>query len=76
MKRLKCKDLGGACDVWITGSTPEDIGNNCTEHARKMIRAGDSAHIEAARKMNAKTPEEFQEFLKEFNRKFEEAEEE
>lgn len=73
MKQLTCRELGGACDVLITGASPEQMGEHSKQHAMAMVQLGDAAHIEAMEKMRALSPEEFQAFWADFLKKFEEA---
>ena len=75
MKKMTCRDLGGACDAVITGSTPEEMGGNCKKHVMGLKEKGDTSHDEAMEKMKNMTPEEFQSFMADFHKKFEEAEE-
>ncbi len=75
MKHLTCKELGGACDVLITGASPEQMGEHSKQHGMAMAGLGDAAHIEAMKKMGAMSREEFQVFWADFVKKFEEAEE-
>lgn len=75
MKKLTCKELGGACDMLISGNTPDEMGDNCKQHAMQLIQKGDEDHAEAMRKMQDMSPGEFASFWVDFRRKFEEAEE-
>ncbi len=51
MKKTTCKDLRGACDEEITGSTPEEMGENSKKHVMTMVNKGDVAHIQAIQAM-------------------------
>lgn len=75
MKKMTCKELGGACDAIITGGTPEEMGENCKKHVMELKMKGDTSHDEAMQAMINKTPEQFQEFMTDFRKRFEEAEE-
>lgn len=75
MKKMTCRDLGGACDALITGSTPEEMGENAKKHAQEMVQKGDQPHIDAMEKMGTISPEEFQKFWTGFLKKFADAEE-
>jgi len=44
MKKLTCKDLGGPCDEEITGSSFDELANNCKTHVMEQINSGDEAH--------------------------------
>lgn len=58
MKQSTCKALKGACDAVITGGTPEEMAENCKNHAMKLMQAGDEAHLAAGAAMKALKPEE------------------
>jgi hypothetical protein len=75
MKKLMCKDLGGACDTLISGNTPDEMGENCKVHAMLLIKQGDKDHLEAMEKMRHMSPGEFAVFWADFRKMFEEAEE-
>ncbi len=51
MKRMMCKELAGACDTIITGSTPEEMGENAKRHAMDRVRQGDEDHAAAMHAM-------------------------
>jgi len=38
MKKLTCRDLGGACDEEITGNSFEEMGNNCKAHVMEKSK--------------------------------------
>lgn len=73
MKQMLCKDLGGACDVMISGETIEEMSDNAKRHAMNMIRDGDDDHAEAMRRMSDMSPGDFAMFWADFRRRFEEA---
>lgn len=75
MKKLTCRQLGGACDEEILGASFAEIGRNCREHALARIRAGDSAHKAAADAMATATPEEQSAMMAAFAARFEAAQE-
>ncbi len=58
MKETTCKQLAGACDQEITGSTPEEMAENSKKHAMEMVQAGEQKHIEAMQKMMQMKPED------------------
>ncbi len=51
MKKMKCKDLGGACDVELEGESFQEIAEKSRKHAMEMVQAGDEAHIKAMKAM-------------------------
>lgn len=75
MRKLTCKELGGACDAIITGNTPEEMGENSKKHAMEMFQQGDANHIAAMEKMKEMKPQDFQSFWHDFVKRFESAEE-
>jgi hypothetical protein len=70
MKKLTCKQLGGACDEEIAGATFAEIGKKCREHVMAKIKAGDAAHKAAADKMSKATPEQQKKMMAEFENRF------
>jgi predicted small metal-binding protein len=53
MKKISCRELGGACDLEFTGDSFEEVGKQSQEHAIKMFQQKDELHLEAAEKMKA-----------------------
>ncbi len=47
MKKMSCKQLGGACDIEFSGESFEEIANQSKQHGMEMIQKGDVPHIEA-----------------------------
>jgi predicted small metal-binding protein len=43
MKKLTCKDLGGACGAEITGNSFKEIGKNSHAHVMEQINHSDAA---------------------------------
>ncbi len=70
MKKLTCKQLGGACDEKIAGATFSEIGKKCREHVMAKIKAGDAAHIAAADKMSKATPQQQKNMMAEYEKRF------
>lgn len=71
MKKMTCKQLGGACDIEFYGETFEEIASQSKKHGVEMYQKGDSAHIEAMNEMQ-KIMKEPSDFAKWFERKREE----
>ena len=44
MKTMTCRDMGGSCDVQITGNTAEEMMNNGSAHVKEMASSGDEEH--------------------------------
>ncbi|MBP5982383.1 MAG: DUF1059 domain-containing protein [Fluviicola sp.] len=61
MKKMTCKQLGGACDLVFIGETFEELANQSKKHGMEMFQMGDVAHIEAMNELQKmmKTPEDF-----------------
>lgn len=61
MKKMTCKQLGGACDVEFLGESFDDIATQSKKHGMEMFQIGDQAHIEAMNEMQKmmKDPADF-----------------
>jgi len=70
MKKLTCRELGGACDVEITGNSFVELGKKCREHVMEQIKNGDAAHSAAAAKMQNASPEEQRSMMAEFEKRY------
>lgn len=51
MKTMTCKQLGGACDLPLTGGSGDDIIKAQDRHLKDSVAAGDSAHDKALHDM-------------------------
>lgn len=49
MKTMTCTQLGGPCDLRISGETADDVIHQQDQHLKDAVAAGDTTH-EAARK--------------------------
>lgn len=60
MKKMTCKQLGGACDLEFTAATFEEIAAMSKKHGMEMFQSGDGAHLQAMKEMQElmKTPEQ------------------
>jgi predicted small metal-binding protein len=73
MKKMTCKQLGGACDLEFHADTFESIAEQSKKHAKEMFQKGDKAHLDAMNKMQElmKSPDAmkawFENKRKEFN---------
>ena len=45
MKKMTCKQLGGACDIEFLGESFDDIASQSKKHGMEMFQKGDVAHI-------------------------------
>jgi hypothetical protein len=73
MKRITCRDLGGACDEVITGNSFDEVGNHCRTHVMEQINKGDQAHRAAVTKMQNASPEEQNSMMATFKQRYDEA---
>ena len=53
MKKMTCKQLGGACDLEFQADSFEEMGELSRNHAREMFQQNDEAHLKAAEAMKA-----------------------
>jgi hypothetical protein len=73
MKKMTCKQLGGACDLEFHANTFEEMAELSKEHAREMFKNGDKPHIYAMNEMQKRmqSPDEIKTWMdnkrKEFN---------
>ena len=47
MKKMTCKQLGGACDLIFEANSFNEMVRLSKEHGSKMFQKGDQAHIKA-----------------------------
>ncbi|MFK8039687.1 MAG: DUF1059 domain-containing protein [Crocinitomicaceae bacterium] len=73
MKKMTCKQLGGACDLTFEANTFEEIAEMSKNHGTDMFQKNDPPHLEAMQKMQSimRSPNSMQEWFegkrKEFN---------
>ncbi len=53
MKKMTCRELGGACDLEFTADTFEELAELSKQHGMAMFQSGDQAHLEAISKVMA-----------------------
>ena len=51
MKKMTCKQLGGACDLVFEADTFEEIADLSKKHGMEMFQKGDEAHLQAIEQM-------------------------
>ena len=51
MKKMTCKDLGGACDLAFEAQTFEEMAQMSQKHGMEMMQQGETAHLEAMNEM-------------------------
>jgi predicted small metal-binding protein len=47
VKRMTCQDLGGPCDLVHRGESADEIIKAQDQHLKKLVEAGDDAHVPA-----------------------------
>ena len=73
MKKLTCRDLGGPCDIELTGDSFREIGKKSYDHVMEQINKGEETHKAAAGKMRNASPEEQKSMMAEYEKRFTEA---
>lgn len=53
-KTMTCRQLGGACDLALTGVTADDVIQQQDRHLRDVVAAGDEAHRVALDQMKGR----------------------
>ncbi len=51
MKKMTCRQLGGACDLVFEADTFEEIAELSKKHGMEMYQKSDAAHLEAMKAM-------------------------
>ena len=70
MKKMTCKQLGGACDKIFSGNTFEELANQSKADGKEMFDQKDAAHLVAMAAMQElmQKPNAMQEwFMQEFD---------
>lgn len=72
MKKMTCKELGGACDLVLEAETFEELVEKSKMHGFQMFQQGDAAHLEAIGRMQKmiESPEEVAKWMAETKAKF------
>ena len=65
MKKMTCKQLGGACDTVFHANSFEEIAAMSKKHGMEMFQKGDEEHLKGMNAMKElmKTPEAMQEWF-------------
>lgn len=73
MKKMTCKQLGGACDLVFEAEHFEEIMRLIKEHGSKMLQKGDTKHIEAMKAIQKlmQSPKAMEAWMEEKRRLFE-----
>jgi predicted small metal-binding protein len=54
MKTMTCKQLGGPCDLALTGSTADEVIKAQDKHLRETVAGGDKIHLGALDEMKGR----------------------
>ena len=54
MKSMTCRQLGGPCDLALTGETADDVIHAQDRHLKDAVAGGDTAHAQADREMRGR----------------------
>lgn len=54
MKTMTCKQLGGPCDLALSGETADDVIKAQDRHLREAVKSGDSTHQDAQEAMKGR----------------------
>ncbi len=54
MKTMTCRQLGGPCDLPLSGETADDVIHAQDRHLAEAVRAGDSTHQAAHEQMKGR----------------------
>jgi len=73
MKKMNCKQLGGACEKEFHANTFEEIAELSKAHGMEMFQKQDQAHLEAMNKIQQlmKKPEAMVEWFENKKKEFE-----
>ena len=72
MKKMTCKQLGGACDLEFQANTFDEIAELSKKHGKEMFEKNDAAHLEAMHKMQElmKNPEDMKKWFEDKGKEF------
>ncbi|WP_350291274.1 DUF1059 domain-containing protein [uncultured Croceitalea sp.] len=72
MKKMTCKQLGGACDTVFSANTFEEIAELSKKHGMEMFQKNDTAHLEAMNAMKTlmESPEAMQAWFQNKRKEF------
>lgn len=54
MKSLTCQQLGGPCDLRLSGETADDVIKAQDKHLKDAVRGGDHTHDAALQEMKGR----------------------
>ena len=72
MKKMTCRQLGGACDKEFSAATFEEISEQSKQHGIEMYKLADNAHFEAMKQMQnlCKDPSDYQKWFQQKRAEF------
>jgi hypothetical protein len=73
MKKMTCKQLGGACDQEFIAHTFDEMANLSKAHAMEMFQKGDKPHLDAMNEMRSlmQSPADMQKWMDGKRKEFE-----
>lgn len=54
MKTMTCKQLGGPCDIPLSGTTANEVIKAQDNHLQEMVASGDETHQSALKEMKGR----------------------
>ena len=54
MKTMTCRQLGGPCDLELSGTTADEVIKLQDQHLKDAVAAGDDTHGDALREMKGR----------------------
>jgi predicted small metal-binding protein len=72
MKKMTCKQLGGACNKEFTANSFEEIAQLSKQHGMEMFKSGDENHLKAMNEMQTlmQSPEAMKEWFENKRKEF------
>ena len=54
MRTMTCRQLGGVCDLALSGETADDVIKAQDQHLKDIVAGGDTAHAPALKEMKGR----------------------
>ena len=54
MRTMTCRQVGGACELPLSGSTADEVIKAQDRHLREVVAAGDTEHVAALEAMKGR----------------------
>lgn len=72
MKKMTCRQLGGACDEVFYARTFEEMATQSKNHGMEMMKKGDKPHMNVMAEMQKlmASPAEFQQWMAKMKQAF------